>query len=58
MKIWQRPIVGHVQITLISAYQIQKLESSQSCLYVAIWLAGEISCYENYKGRMHMYMTY
>jgi len=59
IKNWQRPIVGHVQMTLsltnkILAYQIQKVESPQSCLYVVFWLAGEIPRDGNNKGRLHM----
>jgi len=35
------------------SYQIQKVESSQSYLYGAFWLAGEIPWDGNYKGRLH-----
>jgi len=60
MRIWQRPIVGHVQMTFIvnryqiSAYQIQKVESSQTFLYGLFWLAGELPWDGNNKGHLHM----
>jgi len=38
----------------ISAYQIQKVESSQRCLYGAFWLVGEIPRDGDYEGRLHM----
>jgi len=38
----------------ISAYQIQKVESSQRCLYRAFWLVDGIPWDGNYKGRLHM----
>jgi len=59
MKIWQRPIVGHVQMTFIVNQSNLSLPDSESgnlssCLYGVFWLAGEIPSDGNKKGRLHM----
>jgi len=59
MKIWQRPIVGHVQMNFIVnqsnlSLPDSEMESSQSWLYGVFWLAGEIPWDGNNKGRLHM----
>jgi len=61
MKISQRPIVGHVQMTFIvnqsslsSTYQIQKSGKLSNLFVWSIWLAGEIPWDGNYKGRLYM----